>query len=172
MQKVKYVGVAAYSGTPSEEVKQKAQMLMKSIKKFCRYNVVIVVGGYEGLMKVIVDEAISSGFTTVILPPVEQEHWKFPDEAIVIKTGATYIMRSSILVHTSDALVVVGGGAGSLQELMTAYNERKPVYVLTGTGLPTDAVSVLPDRVDPRISISIKCFEDPILLAENLCNSL
>ena len=166
---IKYIGIAAYSGFVNDVVKEKVLNVLKNIKEFCNGNFIFVVGGYEGLMKHIVDFALSLNFKVVILPPIEQEHRSFPDNAIVIKTGSTYTVRSAFLVHTSDILIVVGGGSGSLHELVAAYNEGKPIYVLTHTGLPTDVIENIPEKIDYRIPIAIKRFKDPKDLAKELC---
>jgi uncharacterized protein (TIGR00725 family) len=165
----KYIGVAAYSGFVNDDVKEKVLNIFRNIKEFCNDDLIIVVGGYEGLMKHIVDYALSLNFKVVILPPIEQENRSFPDNAIVIKTGSTYTVRSVFLVHTSNVLIVVGGGSGSLHELVAAYNEGKPIYVLTNTGLPTDIAENIPEKIDYRISITIKKFKDPKDLAKELC---
>ena len=38
------------------------------------------------------------------------------------------------LVLMSDALIVLGGGAGTLQEISIAYRNKKPIVVLDGMG--------------------------------------
>jgi len=165
----KYIGIAAYSGFVNDDVKERVLNIFKNIKEFCNDDFIFVVGGYEGLMKHIVDYVLSLNFKVVILPPIEQEHISFPNNAIVIKTGSTYTVRSVFLIHTSDILIVVGGGSGSLHELAAAYNEGKSIYVLTHTGLPTDIVENIPEKIDYRIPIAIKRFKDPKDLAKELC---
>ncbi|MEM4513207.1 MAG: hypothetical protein QXZ41_01695 [Ignisphaera sp.] len=149
-----YIGIAAYSRKPSSDTVEKVSKFIDKLKDSCEKaveEIVFVVGGYEGLMKIFVDKALENGFNLVILPPLEQENQEFPEKAVVIKTGTTFIIRSSILVHTSDALVAIGGGVGSLEEILTAHNEGKQVYVLVDTGLPTDIVKMLPSKLDERV---------------------
>lgn len=170
-----YIGIAAYSRTPPLKAIEIFKKFIDRFSSLCRDRVdevVFVVGGYEGFMRIVVDELIARGFKVVILPPVEQEDKVFPRGAIVIKTGSTFTVRSSILVHTSDLLITFGGGIGSLEEVITAYNEGKDVYVFIGSGLPTDLVASLPRRLDNRSTKGIKVFEEPEEGAYEICNTI
>jgi len=71
------------------------------------------------LMKYVVDKAIELGFNVIILPPVGLEDASFPEKAIVVKTGVSFRNRSVFLARTVDVLVVLGGGGGCIQELVT-----------------------------------------------------
>lgn len=48
-----------------------------------------------------------------------------------------------MVVRASDALVMIGGGAGTLHELAIAYAEGTPVVVLRGTGGWSDRLPTL-----------------------------
>ncbi len=49
-------------------------------------------------------------------------------------TGMDYVGRDLYLVHSSDAVITVGGGMGSLHEFSTALESRKVCGVLLGSG--------------------------------------
>lgn len=166
-----YVSIAAYSGHVGENHRKAVTRLLDRLRFLCN-DIAIVVGGYEGLMKHVVDVALSMGLKVIIIPPIEWEDREFPKQAIVVKTGTTFTVRSIFIVHTSDALIAVGGGSGSLHEILAAYSEGKPVYVLVGTGLPTDMLEKLPDRIDYRVVSSIKKYYDPEELVRDLCVGL
>jgi len=53
---------------------------------------------------------------------------------IPISTGLSFDYRSLILVHSSDALIMVAGGNGTLGELSAAYLNLKPVVILEPSG--------------------------------------
>ncbi len=167
-----YVGIAAHSGNVGDDLKAKTSTFLRELRTHCPDDTVLVVGGYWGLMKFVVDESLGLGFKVVILPPIEREDVDFPEKAFVIKTGTSYRVRSVFLVRTSDALVVLGGGAGCLQELITAYTEGKPVFALVGTGMPTDLIINLPEYLDDRYLASVKKYSNPTELALELCQTL
>jgi uncharacterized protein (TIGR00725 family) len=135
-------------------------------------DLVFVVGGYWGLMKEVVNSALELGFKVLIIPPIEQEDVQFPEGAIVVKTGTSYRVRSVFLARTSDVLVVLGGGAGCIQELVTAYTEGKPSYVLVGTGMPSDVVEKMPEYLDHRELAPVMKYRDENTLIKDLCNHL
>lgn len=172
---IAHIGIAAYSRKPPLDTTKKVCEFVDKLKNLCKNAIektAFIVGGYEGLMKIFVDKALENGFNLVILPPLEQENQEFPEKAIVIKTGATFVIRSSILVHSSDILVAIGGGIGSIEEILTAHNEGKQVYVLVDTGLPTDIVRMLPNKLDERAEKPLQIFSDPESLAREVCRTL
>jgi len=47
--------------------------------------------------------------------------------------------RNFVVAYSGDAMVVVGGGAGTLTELAVAYQAGKPIAAVKGTGGVADA---------------------------------
>ena len=58
----------------------------------------------------------------------------------VLFTGFEYTGRNLLLIRSSDAVVMVGGRIGTLNELTIAIEERKPIGVLLGSGGMTEEV--------------------------------
>jgi len=169
----KYVGFAAHSGSVSEKLVLKTSKIVRGLRDcYGADDLILVVGGYWGLMKEVVDLALELSFKVLIMPPLEQEDVSFPEKAIVVKTGTSYRVRSVFLVRTSDILVVLGGGAGCIQELVTAYTEGKPSYVLVDTGMPTDIIKNIPEYLDYRELAPIMKYHDEDTLLRDLCNYL
>ena len=164
-----YIGVAAHSGEPGLELARATRTFITLLREKCGVNHKIVVGGYWGLMRIVVDEALDKGFTVIVLPPVEREDAAFPEKAIVVKTGLSFRSRSVVLARSSDALVVLGGGSGCIQEAVTAYTEAKPVYALVGTGYPTDIIEKWPEYLDERRLAPVRKYRDIDHLVEDLC---
>jgi len=170
---LRYVGVAAYSGPPPDHLRTATEEFLQALS-MCRQaeSTVLVVGGYWGLMRVIVDEAIKLGFKVLILPPLEMEDVRYPPEAIVVRTGTSFRVRSVFLVRTSEVLVALGGAGGTLQEVITAYTEGVPVYVLGMTGMPTDKATHFSPYVDERKRAYVKVVNDPTVIAKEVCKYL
>lgn len=153
---MRLIGVAVYSGeTP---------WLRGCVKEFveglaeARGRVGVVLGGYRGGMRLVADECISRGIPVVMVIPREYEDYEYPEEAIVVRTGMDVRGRSVVLVRSSDVLVALGGGAGTLMELVTAYSIGRSVVMVTCSGLPTDKFrDAYPDGVvDPRMGMAIR----------------
>jgi len=165
---VKLVAVAAHSEPPSPEHEVNIRVFVKSLIDYCYERPVLLVGGYWGFMKVLVDEALGAGLTVVVFPPVEKEEVEFPGGAIVLRTGLSFRLRSVAMVRSSDAVVVLGGSSGTLQELVTAYTEGKPVFMLL-SGLATDRVTNLAPYLDDRKLSEIRVYRDVKDLTKDLC---
>lgn len=170
---MRYVGIAAYSGPVPEHLVSAAEEFLE-ILGICYgvEDVAIVVGGYWGLMKYVVDHAIELGFKVIILPPLEMEDVRFPHDALVIRSGTSFRVRSVFLVRTSEVLVALGGAAGTMQEIVTAYTEGIPIYVLHNVGMPTDNVIKLGEYLDERKRARIHYIDNPKSLAEEICKFL
>jgi uncharacterized protein (TIGR00725 family) len=165
------VGIAAYSGEPSSSLIEACRVFIARLASSCRDDIILIVGGYWGLMKCIVDEALLRGITVVILPPSDRDNHRFPKKATVISTGLDSRGRSVALARSSDVLVSLGGAIGTLLEILLAYSYGKPVYILEGTGLDTDRYKGLIDPyADSRRLAKITYVREPEKLAEEVCN--
>lgn len=93
---------------------------------------VVVSGGLSGVMEAVSRGAKVAGGTTIgILPGFDKrEANRFID--IPITTGMGY-MRNTLNVRVADAVIMISGGIGTLNELTVAY-EDKPTVILEGTG--------------------------------------
>jgi len=161
------LGIAVHSSIPSKEAEEKVKRFIESLT--CKPR--ILLGGYWGLMKVIADEAISRGLQVVMFLPVEREDVKIPSEVIRVNTGCEYRCRSVMLVRSSDVLVSLGGGVGTLIEIAMAYAMGKPTFVLVDTRMPTDELrKAYPRHFDDRAVVDIKYFSEPDKLAKAVCS--
>jgi len=170
---MRYVGIAAYSGTPPEHLRIAAEEFIHLLSACARgrWDLTVVVGGYWGLMRHVVDAALSEGLKVVILPPLEMEDVRFPDGAIVVRTGTSFRVRSVFLVRTSDVLVAMGGASGTMQEVVTAYTEGVPVVSLR-SGLPSDKLENIAPYLDDRKIAPISYVNTPEELADRVCKLL
>ena len=106
---------------------------------------VLVSGGTTGVMEAASRGAHEAGGLTVgIIPGVERNSAnKYVDISLPTGLGTA---RNIINARAADAIVMVGGGAGTLNELTIAYQARRSVVVLEGTGGWADRIrSVLVD---------------------------
>ena len=167
----KIVGIAAYSSEPPSHIAKGVEDFVDELGKVCGDGIVIVVGGYWGTMKIVVDEALKRGITTIVLPPVEREHTDFPERAIVLRLGVSYRVRSAFLARACDVLVALGGCSGTMQEIVSAYCEAKPILVLR-TGLDSDKLETLGPYLDSRALTRVEFFDDPRRLAKRVAELL
>jgi len=58
----------------------------------------------------------------------------------VVYTGFEYGGRNLLLTRSSDAVIVVCGRVGTLNEFTVAFEDQKPIGVLEGSGGTADMV--------------------------------
>jgi len=131
-KRLKVVGVIGPSKfTCSNEVYDFGLILGKMIAEL---NVHMVCGGMEGIM-----EAVCIGFmntkkkkgVSIGITPYDRRGGSNPYCDIVIPTGIG-ISRNAIIVNSSDVLVAVAGGAGTLSEIAFAWQKNKHVICYEG----------------------------------------
>src|SRR5271168_698302 len=100
---------------------------------------VIVSGGLGGVMEAASRGAKEAGGLTLgFLPSMDKSSGNaFLD--IVLPTGLGRA-RNLITARGCDAIVMIGGGCGTLNELTIAYAEGRPVVVLRGSGGWSDRI--------------------------------
>lgn len=169
------IGIAAHSEILSEEHLSVAKKFVSVLSSCLRERGVegdafLILGGYWGIMKAIVDDAIASGLKVALLPPAEKDDdASYPAKALVIRTGLSMRGRSVALARSSNILVALGGSAGTIFEIIAAYTEGVPVFALTGTGLPSDKIVHFAPHVDGRKLSEIRLFSTPEELALAVC---
>ena len=88
------------------------------------------------------NEVSSIGFSPAASRLAHVKKYQLPIDVFdtVVFTGFEYTGRNLLLVRSSDAVIMVGGRIGTLNELTIAIEERKPIGVLLGSGGMTDEV--------------------------------
>lgn len=123
---VPQIGVAAFGSHAPPKRVDLAREFVRVLSECCS-DAVLVLGGYRGLMKVVVDEAVERGLGVMLVIPRDYEADEFPARVVVVRTGMGKRERSGVLVRSSDVLVSLGGGIGTLTEVLMAYSYGIPV---------------------------------------------
>ena len=101
----------------------------------------LVTGGRSGVMEAASRGARAGGGHPIGILPSADRRDANPHVAIAILTGLGPA-RGLTLVRSCDAVILIGGGAGTMVELGYAYLERRRTVVLRHTG-------GLADRLEP-----------------------
>ena len=122
-------------------------------------GVELALGGCWGLMGSVVRNALKLGVKVKVFLPIGKD---CPYQVDKINTNMTPNMRSVLLVSSSDALLALGGGAGTVMEVLMAYREGKPVAVVKGYGMDSDKYfEIMEKGIDSRNLSPIKAFTSP-----------
>lgn len=134
-----YIGVAGAS-EPDAELVPIAEDLGQWLADA---GVVVVCGGGPGIMAAVCRGAQAAGGITVGLLPGADRSTTNPYLTVALPT-ALGEGRNFLLVRSSDALIAVGGGFGTLSEIALALRTGVPViglgtWGLSLSGAPVDA---------------------------------
>jgi uncharacterized protein (TIGR00725 family) len=133
---------AAETGHCSKDALDKAKEIGREI---ARMGAVLVNGATTGFPYwSAIGAKEFGGFTIGISPAAsEREHvesYKLPIDYMdmVVYTGFGYSGRNLLLTRSADAVIIGCGRIGTLNEFTDAFEDGKPIGVLTGTGGTTD----------------------------------
>jgi uncharacterized protein (TIGR00725 family) len=115
------------------------------------------------------DHVTSIGFSPAASRLAHVKKYRLPTDAFdtIVYTGFEYTGRNLLLVRSCDAVVMVGGRIGTLNEVTVAIEERKPLAVLLGSGGMTEEVEwVL--KAAKRARTNIIFGHDPVKLVDEL----
>jgi uncharacterized protein (TIGR00725 family) len=150
-----YVGVAGAS-RPEPPLLDQAEVLGRRLGEA---GAVVVCGGGPGVMEAVCRGAQSAGGTTIgLLPGLDRAEGN-PYLTVSIPTGLGQ-GRNLLLVRSSDAVIAVGGGFGTLSEIAIALRTGTPVIGLATWSLQLDSRQVdafpVADTPDAAVRLALE----------------
>ena len=118
---------------PRDPVPEKALRMAEEVGRLIAVRKgIVVTGGLSGVMEAASRGAKNAGGLVIgMLPGFDKSDAnEFVD--IAITTGMGW-MRNTLTVRAADAVIMISGGIGTLNELTVAY-ELKPTVILEGSG--------------------------------------
>jgi len=141
------VSGAAETGHCEKGVLDKAKAVGKEI---IRQNGILINGATSGIPYWAAIGAKEEGGTVIGLSPAASEiahlkTYKLPIDFhdVIIYTGFEYAGRNLLLTRSSDAVVIICGRIGTLNEFTIAFEDQKPIGVLVGTGGTADSLKAI-----------------------------
>jgi uncharacterized protein (TIGR00725 family) len=135
---------AAVTGHCAPDALERAEALGRLIAE---RGMVTVTGATTGAPYWAAKGAKEAGGTVIgISPAVSKVHhvktYRLPIDYhdLIIYTGFGYAGRDLLLVRSSDAVINVCGRIGTLNEFTAAFEDEKPIGILTRTGGTADMV--------------------------------
>jgi len=143
---------------------------------------VTLSGGGGGVMEAVSKGAHEAGGLTLGIIPGMDKTTPNPYVHITFTTGIG-IMRNWLTIRASDAVIMISGGIGTLNELTAGMDERNiPMIVLEGTGgwsdrireiaydgcyldarrtVPVNFASTPEEAVDLALKLGVKRYQPP-----------
>lgn len=138
------VSGAAETGHCAPDALDKAKALGREI---VRHNAVLITGATTGFPYWSAIGAKEEGGFVIGLSPAKSEkdhleNYKLPVDYhdMIIYTGFDYSGRNLLLTRSADAVVIGCGRMGTLNEFTIAFEDNKPIGILTETGGTSDLI--------------------------------
>jgi len=170
--KIGVMGSASGAQTEDPVARQKAAELGREI---ARRGHVFINGACPGLPNdALLGAREQHGFTVGISPAFSEyehvhEYLSPHDHDLVIYTGLGFMERDIINIRSADGIVIVGGGIGTLNEFTIAYDEGRPIGIVTNSGGISNSIPHIVEELCRReIPPNIVFDDDPKILLDKL----
>lgn len=169
------VSGAAVGECLNEETIQKAEAVGKAI---ARSGSVLLTGATTGIpfyaargVKKL--DGISIGFSPAATYQDHVKRYQLPTRYmdLIVYTGFGYAGRNLILTRSSDAVIVICGRIGTLNEFTVAFEDKKTLGVLTDSGGIADEIKELTE-VAQKHECKVLYESDPNKLVRGIIRDL
>lgn len=169
------IGIMGSASGPIMKSKRYQKKAYEIGKFVANYNCFLVNGACPGLPNEAAKGAKEAGGFCVGISPAfsEEEHtnvYRSPKENydLIIHTGFGLMERDILNVRTSDGVIILGGGVGTLNEFTIAYDEQIPMGVLLNCGGITNHIGEILKICRRKKTPNIIFDEDPEKLVKRL----
>ena len=138
-------------------------------------NCMLINGACPGLPDEAAKGAKEAGGRTLGVSPAismvsHLEKYKSPIEQYdqFLFTGLGVMMRDIINVRSCNGVIILPGGTGTLNEFTVAYDEGKPIGILTGYGGVADHIDKILEFCHRKVTNRMVLSSDPKELVEKL----
>lgn len=172
--KIGVMGSASGPQIKEPNARKKARSLGRAI---AHAGYILINGACPGLPHDALKAAKAQGGLTIGISPAFSEHEHTHEYAsplghdILIFTGLGFMERDIINIRSSDAVVIIGGGIGTLNELTIAYDEGRPTGIITNSGGISNSVPHIIEQLCKRkIPPNMVFDDDPEKLLKKLAD--
>jgi len=169
------IGVMGSASGPQIEDEHAREMAKGLGKEIGKRGYIFINGACPGLPNDALLAANKEGALSIGVSPAFSEHahihdYKSPHgHDMIIYTGMGFMERDIINIRSSDAIVIIAGGVGTLNELTIAYDEGRPIGVLTNTGgISNHIPHIIEDLCIRKVAPNMVFDDDPKVLMDKL----
>ena len=175
---IKY-SICVSGAASGDTVAQSSGLAMRIGKAVARRGHVTVTGATVGLPYYAAQGATLEGGMSIGYSPAStvREHarkYRLPLDSFdyIYYTGTHYMGRDISMVQSCDAIILVGGRFGTLNEFIIALEEHKPIGILTSSGGASDIIEELLKVLEPPRRELIIFDDNPESLVESITQHL
>ncbi len=152
-------------------VKDKAKALGREVAEQGSILLTGATTGYPYLSAIGAKEAdgVTIGFSPAMSFKEHTRKYRLPIDYhdLIVYTGFGYAGRNLFLVRSSDAVIHIAGRIGTLNEFTSAFEDKKVIGILTGTGGTTTLIDDIVE-IAQRGPGKIVYDDDPVSLVEKV----
>lgn len=170
--KIGVMGSASGPQIEDEVARAKARAIGAEIGK---RNHIFLNGACPGLPNdAMLAAKEAGGFTVGVSPAFSKyehvnEYGSPMGHDMILYTGMGFMERDIVNIRTSDGIIIVGGGIGTLNELTIAFDEGRPIGVLTGShGISDHVPHIIEELCYRSLPPNMVFDDDPKTLLDKL----
>lgn len=173
------IGVMGSASGPTLYKKLNEERCEAVGREVAKHNCILITGACPGLPHFAARGAKEAGGFVLGVSPAFSEHehvreYKSPNEYydIILFSGLGFMERDIMNIRGSDGVIFLGGGIGTMNEFTVAFEEGKPIGVLTGSGGMSDHFLEFVKKSDRSVTPNIVTDDDPKRLVEKLIKTV
>jgi len=119
-------------------------------REIAKQGCILVTGATTGIPYYSAIGAKEEGGYSIGLSPASTEKahiksYKLPVDKfdLIVYTGFEYAGRNLLMTRSADAVIIICGRTGTMNEFTIAFEDEKPIGVLEGTGGTADMIRLL-----------------------------
>lgn len=171
--------IAVSGASKTEHCSKNADDLAKKVgQEIARQNCILITGATTGIPYLAAKGCketggISIGFSPAASEISHRKVYKLPLDNfdLIVYTGFDYSGRNLLMTRAADGVIIVCGRMGTLNEFTIAFEDRKPIGVLVGSGGTADLIKDL-TRMPHRKVGKIIYDKDPKKLVQKLIQQI
>ncbi|MBI1812787.1 LOG family protein [Candidatus Peregrinibacteria bacterium] len=170
--KIGVMGSASGPQTEDPVARTKARELGRQIAK---RGYIFINGACPGLPNdALLGAKECNGFTIGVSPAFSEyehinEYLSPHDHDVILYTGMGFMERDIINIRSADAIVLIGGGIGTLNEFTIAYDEGRPIGVVTNSGGISNSIPhIVKELCKRELPPNLVMDDDPSILLDKL----
>jgi uncharacterized protein (TIGR00725 family) len=173
------IGVMGSAQGPTIENQENIKKSIELGHYIASNGCVLVNGACPGLPDQAAYGAHKAGGLVLGISPAfsEKEHiekYRSPNEYydVILYTGMGLMERDIVNIRSSDAIILLGGGIGTLNEFTVAYDEEKVIGILVGSGGVSNHIDQILEICSRPMSEKIVFDSDPKKLLEKVMEAI
>lgn len=129
------IGSAGWEEYPGKKPNRKLYKLAYEVGKLIALKqAILICGGKGGIMMEVCRGAKENNGITVGVVSGNKRNTANTYVDIEVVSGFSNYAEEGIIVSMSDGIIAIGGGAGTLQEIATAYRNKKTIVAIQNSG--------------------------------------